>query len=146
MPDRPPPNVVPGSVGMAGPPRVVRIPLRSYPGEPLPFAPADVILQDGDVVYIESRTDDFFYTSGLFGGGQYQLPRDYDLDALGAVAIVQASTRNAAGPNNAVGGRSALNKDVTVGASKLIILRPQPDGTSLPIEVRRAFVVRTSDW
>lgn len=128
----PPPDV---ATGAGRPTQVVRIPLSGYPGEPLPFSPADVILHDGDIVYIESRSGDFFYTSGLFGGGQYQLPRDYDLDALGAVAIVQASLRNSNSPTKAIGGRSALNKDVTVGASKLIILRPQPDGTNLPIEI-----------
>lgn len=139
---------------LAGQQQITRIPLRGYPGEPPAFSPADVILQDGDVVFIESRATDFFYTSGLFGGGQYQLPRDYDLDALGAVAIVQASVRNTYAPTKAVGGRSALNKDVTVGASKLIILRPQPDGTNLPIEVdlydavhdpRQRVVIRPGD-
>lgn len=131
----PPPSgaFLPG--GPAGPAKVTRIPLRGYPGEPLAFSPADVLLYDGDVVYIESRAEDFFYTSGLFGGGQYQLPRDYDLDSLGAVAIVQASIRNSNSPAKSIGGGSALNKDVTVGASKLIVLRPQPDGTNLPIEI-----------
>jgi len=150
----PPSDGFGGSVGPAGPAKVTRIPLKGYPGEPLAFSPGDVILQDGDVVYIESRTEDFFYTSGLFGGGQYQLPRDYDLDALGAVAIVQASIRNSNSPTKAVGGRSALNKDVTVGASKLIILRPQPDGSHLPIEVdlydavhdpRQRVIIRPGD-
>lgn len=150
----PSPDFGAGFVGSNGPAKITRIPLKGFPGEPLPFTPADVVLQDGDVVYIESRSEDFFYTSGLFGGGQYQLPRDYDLDALGAVAIVQASSRNASAPTKAVGGRAALNKDVTVGASKLIILRPQPDGSHLPIEVdlydavhdpRQRVIIRPGD-
>ncbi len=124
-----------GPEGTLGGSRVVRIPLKVHPGEPLPFGPQDVLLQGGDVVYIESRAGDFFYTSGLLGGGQYLLPRDYDLDVLGAIAVAQARQSNMFGNTKVVGGRSALNKDVSVGASKLIILRPQPDGSTLPIEV-----------
>ena len=98
------------------------------------FGPADVILQNGDVVFIENRTTDFFFTSGLLGGGQYQLPRDYDLDVLGALSIVQGNPKGNI-QTKAVGGRSSLNKDVTVEASRLVILRPQPDGSTLPIEI-----------
>src|SRR5262249_35985874 len=61
---------------------VTRIPLRLRKGQPPPFRPEDVILQNGDVVYIPSRDADVFYTGGLLFTGQYALPRDYDLGVV----------------------------------------------------------------
>jgi hypothetical protein len=68
-------------------PSVVRIPLRIRPTEKLNFRPEDVVLYDGDIVYIEARDTEFFYTGGLLPGGQWPLPRDYDIDVLGAIAL-----------------------------------------------------------
>ncbi|MCA9067664.1 MAG: hypothetical protein KDA84_01990, partial [Planctomycetaceae bacterium] len=50
-------------------PEIIRIPMRVYPGEHLPFAEPDIILQDGDIVFVESRETEFFFTGGLLGGG-----------------------------------------------------------------------------
>lgn len=116
-------------------PTVIRIPLRRFPGEPWPLNPYDAILQDGDIVFIEARDTDFFYTGGLLGGGQYTLPRDYDINVLDAISIAELRGREPRGKSVAIGGVSALNQDVTVGASRVVILRKQPDGTRLPIEV-----------
>ena len=65
----------------------MRIPLRLPPGQTPTFKPEDIILESGDIVMIESREREVFYTGGLLGGGEYPLPRDYDLDVLGALAI-----------------------------------------------------------
>ncbi|OYW15933.1 MAG: hypothetical protein B7Z55_14515 [Planctomycetales bacterium 12-60-4] len=116
-------------------PTVIRIPLRQSPGETPQFCPEDVILQDGDIVFVESRETDFFYTGGLLGGGQYTLPRDYDINVLDAISIAESRGKNYWGNSKSVGGVSALNHDVTVGASKVIILRKNFDGSQLAIEV-----------
>ncbi len=71
-------------------PSIVTIPLRLPPGEVPTFRPEDIMLEEGDIVYIESRETEFFYTGGLLRGGQFPLPRDYDLDVLGAIAIAGA--------------------------------------------------------
>ncbi|HUT12956.1 MAG TPA: polysaccharide biosynthesis/export family protein [Thermoguttaceae bacterium] len=64
------------------------IPLRTGPGEPLvEFDQEDIILQEGDIVFIESNEGDVFYTGGLLPGYQFPIPRDYDLDILGAIAL-----------------------------------------------------------
>lgn len=122
------------AAGTMGGGHVVRIPLRVFPGQPLPFSEEDIILEDGDVVVIESRENDLFYTGGLLGGGEYRLPRDRDLDVLQAIALVQSSATQVL-PTRAVGGVAATNQDVTAGASDLIVLRTMPDGTQLPIKV-----------
>jgi len=69
-------------------PAILRIPLRLPPGEVPRFRPDDVVLQDGDIVLIESRETEVFYTGGLLGAGEFPLPRDYDLDALTALSMV----------------------------------------------------------
>ncbi|MDZ4688939.1 MAG: polysaccharide biosynthesis/export family protein [Planctomycetaceae bacterium] len=118
--------------------RVIRIPVRLGAGENVDITPEDVILHDGDIVFIESRETEVFYTGGLLGGGQYTLPRDYDLDVLGAIAIAQGGTGGGGGGSRGTqsqGGQSALNGDVSISASQVIILRPLCDGTQLTVQV-----------
>ena len=73
--------------GLIENPWVIRIPLRVPPGTVPNFDADDVVLHSGDIVQVESRDTEFFYTGGLLGGGQFPLPRDYDLDVLGALAL-----------------------------------------------------------
>lgn len=115
--------------------QIIRIPVRLHPGEVPQFTEQDVILQDGDIVFIESRETEIFYTGGLLGGGQYTLPRDYDLDVLGAVSIASGQVMMAGSTGNRVGGVSSLNQDVSVGASDVVILRQLPEGGQIPIKV-----------
>jgi hypothetical protein len=65
----------------------ITIPLRVRPGEMPNINPADVVLEEGDIVLIESRDTEVFYTGGLLPGGQYPIPRDYDLDVISAMSI-----------------------------------------------------------
>jgi protein involved in polysaccharide export with SLBB domain len=118
--------------------RIIRIPIRLGPEEHVDIRPEDVILEEGDILFIESRDTEVFYTGGLLGGGQYSLPRDYDLDVLGAIAVASGQRASGGGGTPAtmsVGGQSALNGDVSISASKVIVLRPLPDGTQIPIQV-----------
>ena len=123
--------------------RVVKIPVRLGPGDNVHFSEQDIILDDGDIVFIESRETEIFYTGGLLGGGQFTLPRDYDLDVLGAIAIAQAqNSSSGGGGGRSIGGRSALNQDVTISASQVIILRQLPNGSQVPIKVDLYDAVR----
>lgn len=120
-------------------PQVIKIPIRLSLNERPQFAPEDVILQNGDIVFIESRDTEIFYTGGLLGGGQFTLPRDYDIDVLHAISIAQGRTVGAggggAGISGGLGGFSALNQDVTISASSVVVLRQLPNGTQVPIKV-----------
>ena len=69
--------------------RTIRIPLRVQDCTPLNITEHDVELNDGDIIFIQSRDDEVFYIGGLLGGGQYTLPRDHDIDILEAIAIAQ---------------------------------------------------------
>jgi hypothetical protein len=117
-------------------PNVIRIPVRLGPGEDPRIDESQIILHDGDIVFIESRETEVFYTAGLLGGGQYTLPRDYDLGILEAVAIAEGRGGMAGtGLSRSIGGVSALNHDVANGASRLAILRTLPNGQRITIEV-----------
>ncbi len=117
---------------------IIRIPVRLGPGERTDITESDIILEDGDIVFIESRDTEVFYTGGLLGGGQYTLPRDYDLDVLAAIAIAQGRQNGGGGGSRAtqsIGGQSALNGDVSISASRIVVLRPLPDGTQIPVSI-----------
>ena len=79
----------------------VRIPLRARADDPLTFTEADIILAEGDTVYIEARDTEVYYTAGLMGGAQVPLPRDYDLRVIEAIAQVRGPLINGSFQNNA---------------------------------------------
>ncbi|QDT57195.1 hypothetical protein Pan44_52620 [Caulifigura coniformis] len=117
-------------------PNVIRIPIRLGAGETPNICEEDVTLYDGDIVFIESRESEVFYTGGLLGGGEYQLPRDRDLHVLEAVSIAQSRVGGGGGGTmSSSGGVSALNSDVTISPSRVIIRRRLEDGRIVPIEV-----------
>jgi protein involved in polysaccharide export with SLBB domain len=68
--------------------RILRIPLRYRPGQAPTLKPEDVLLQNGDIVFIEARDAELFYTGGLLPPGEYVLPRDHDLDVTEAIVRV----------------------------------------------------------
>jgi hypothetical protein len=74
----------------------IRIPLRLPPGAPLPFREKDTLLSDGDIVFLEARDEQIFFTAGLLPPGRYILPRDRDLDVIEAIAQVHGSLYNGA--------------------------------------------------
>jgi len=113
-------------------PGALRIPLSRSFSDPIRFSPQDVILEDGDIVMLESRDSDHFFTAGPLGGGQYALPRDRDLDIIDAVLLADSYSRSTQlnTPTRAIGGVSVLNRDVTVGASRVIVERKTPEGAT----------------
>jgi protein involved in polysaccharide export with SLBB domain len=111
--------------------QVVRIPLRVDPEEPLPFTQDDILLEDGDVVYLPPREIENFYTGGQLPGGKVPLPRDQDTDVLEAIALVNGTT-----------GGPATNASIfRTGPGNLypptqgLIVRKLPNGQQLRIRV-----------
>jgi protein involved in polysaccharide export with SLBB domain len=113
-------------------PSVLKIPMRLPPGVIPSFSPEDIILEDGDVIYIESRDAEVFYTGGLLPGGEFLIPRDYDLDVLGAMAMAGASV---GGQMNRGGGGFGIGSIGGVAPGALFILRKTPCGGQITIEV-----------
>jgi protein involved in polysaccharide export with SLBB domain len=81
------PGSDPASLAAPGSQRF-RIPLRYRPGHPPIIRPEDVILQSGDIILIEAREADVFFTGGLLPAGEYVLPRDIDLNVVEAIVRV----------------------------------------------------------
>jgi hypothetical protein len=127
-------------------PAIIRIPLRLPPGEVPTFTQDDIILNDGDIVYIQNRDREVFYTGGLLGGGEHPLPRDYDLDVLGAIAVVGKSVAgaNLAGaPGNAgFGGGFGAGSVGGVPPGQLYILRKTPCNGQITIAVDLTRAIR----
>jgi hypothetical protein len=114
----------------------VHIPTRWPAGEPVPFQPGDVVLHAGDVVFLEARTLDLFYTGGLLPSGERVLPRDYDLDVVEAVAQIQGTLLNGAfGGNNLTGQLINPRQIGNPSPSALTVIRRTPGGGQVPISV-----------
>ncbi|MBR4753411.1 MAG: polysaccharide biosynthesis/export family protein [Thermoguttaceae bacterium] len=118
---------------------VLRIPLRVAPGEQPPqLTSEDVTLYDGDVVYIQSREAEVYYTGGLLKGGVYPIPRDYDLDVMGAIATAGGTVGAAAGSSY-----SEANGKVSsiLPASRILVLR-EVNGRQYAIQIRQREMLR----
>ncbi len=113
----------------------LHIPLRLCAHQPLPFAPNDVILRDGDIVFIAPRDNDYFYTGGLLPGGQVPLPRDHDVDVVEAVALAQGSIGGPGGVSGVSVFRTGAGPGNIVPPTRVLIVRKLPHGQQIPIRV-----------
>jgi protein involved in polysaccharide export with SLBB domain len=146
-PDQFPYGVIPQ---VADETNVIKIPLRLKPGESPNFRPEDIVLRDGDIVYVDTRETDVYYTSGLLGGGEFPLPRDYDLDVLSAVSLTGRGV--AAAQQTNLGGLGGAVQSVQ--PTELILLRRIPGDRQLAIRIdlndaindpRQRILVRAGD-
>jgi protein involved in polysaccharide export with SLBB domain len=112
----------------------IRIPLKIKPGEQLPFGPQDVILHTGDVVYLEPRETEVFYTGGLLPGAEIPLPRDRDIDVMEAVAIANGSLGGLGGASAAV-FRAGAGPGNVIPPSRVVVVRKLPNGQEIMIRV-----------
>jgi hypothetical protein len=113
---------------------LIRIPLRVPCGEQPIIDPRDVILGDGDILFIESREREFFVTGGLLQGGMFPLPRDYDLDILEAIALATGSSLGPTGTNGAV-ANFQFRPGAIIPPSRVIVVRRLEDGQQIKIHV-----------
>ncbi|MCE2752030.1 MAG: polysaccharide biosynthesis/export family protein [Pirellula sp.] len=117
-------------------PSILKIPLRLPPGAIPEFGPENVVLEDGDIVYIESRDAEVFYTGGLLPGGEFKIPRDYDLDVLTAMALSGGGIsrqQNGGGGGGGMGGIGGMVGQVPPGM--LYVLRKTPCNGQITIAV-----------
>jgi protein involved in polysaccharide export with SLBB domain len=115
--------------------QVVRIPLRVRPGENVNIKPEDIVLKTGDIVFIEARPPEFFYTGGLLTTGQFELPRDYDLDVVEAVSEIRGPIISGAFAVSNLSGSLVLPGIGNPNPSLLTVLRRLPNGTQVPIRI-----------
>jgi hypothetical protein len=118
-----------------GPGETVRIPLRMKPGANPPFRAEDVVLHTGDVVFLEARDPDVFYTGGLLPPGEFVMPRDRDLDVVDAIAQVRGSLVNGAFAESNLSGALLEQGIGNPSPSLLTVVRRLPGCGSVPIRV-----------
>ncbi|MEZ6032682.1 MAG: polysaccharide biosynthesis/export family protein [Planctomycetaceae bacterium] len=120
------------------PPYVTRIPLRYNPANPPTFTKDDIILNEGDIVIIRSRDAETFITAGVLGGGEHQLPRDKDLDIIGAIAIAGGPLGSAGTGVGALGmrqGGGGNTSRTNCQPSEAIVVRELPCGSSIAMRI-----------
>ena len=117
-------------------PNIVRIPVRYYPEQPPTFSTEDIVLKTGDIVFVQSRDREQFYTGGAITGGSYLIPRDYDIDILQAVAIAGGSFGNGGtGLVRAGNSGGGGNNFTPIPPSRAIIVRKTCNGQTIAIRV-----------
>jgi hypothetical protein len=118
---------------------VTRIPLTYHPDDPPKFTQRDIVLQDGDIVMIEARDTEVFYTGGVLAGQEIALPRDYDLDVVGAIALAGGQIGGPGTGLGALGRGGQLNQirstNIGVPPSVCYVIRKTPGGGQIPIRV-----------
>jgi protein involved in polysaccharide export with SLBB domain len=115
--------------------RATRIPLRIFPDQPLTLREEDIILREGDILVIEARDTEVYYTAGIMGGGQFPLPRDYDLDVIQAIAQVRGPLINGSFSQNAFVAQAVNTGIGNPNPSLVTVLRRLSNGQQLPIRV-----------
>lgn len=122
--------------GMAGSGKdVVRVPLRVRPGEEPNIKPEDIILGSGDVVFIDYRPPELFYTAGLLPPGEHILPRDYDLDVVQAITRIHGPLVSGDFGVINFGGTIVLPGIGNPSSTLLTVLRQVPGGGQVRIRV-----------
>ncbi len=106
---------------------ITTVPTRRRAGENIRVGTTDARLNDGDVVVIEPRDTEVYYTGGLLGGGEFPLPRDRGIDVLEAIAT--------AGQSVGASGRNGFSIVPQRTPTELLILRPRPGQSQLAIRV-----------
>ncbi len=113
----------------------VRIPLRLPRGVTSDLKPEDILLQEGDVVLIEARTADVFYTGGFLPPGEHVLPRDYDLDVVKAIAAIGGPLVNGGINANNLNGNLSQEGLGEFSPRLVTVLRKTPCGGQITIIV-----------
>ena len=113
----------------------VRIPLRVNPGAPPLFKPEDVILKTGDIVFIEARLAEVYYTAGLLPAREVPLPRDVDITAVEAVTRCGGPLVNGGINSSNLSGQIVSRGLGHPSPSLLSVLRHTPDGRQVNIRV-----------
>ncbi len=111
--------------------RITKVPLKILSGQSISITPSEMILENGDVVFIPARDREHFFVGGVLNGQQVYLPRDYELDVIGAIAMAGGSP---AGPP---GGAlfSGQSPGAMLPPTRVLILRKIPGREQVMIHV-----------
>ena len=123
---------------------VATIPLRTKCGRLPLLSPEVLTLHEGDVLFLEARDREVFYTAGLLPAGEHILPRDRNLDVLEAIARVRGPLLNGAFSTNNLSGNLIASGIGSPSPSLLVVIRRTPEGGQVPIRVDLNQALRDS--
>jgi protein involved in polysaccharide export with SLBB domain len=115
--------------------QVIRIPMRLRTGEQPPFTADDITLRNGDIIFIEARDTEVFYTGGLLAPRQFILPRDFDLSVVDAVALAGGPLLNGINTQNNLSGAIIASGLGSPSPSCVSVLRRTKDRGQIVIRV-----------
>lgn len=123
-------------------PSVTKIPLRLSPYDPpLQLTQQDILLNTGDIIYIKGREAEVFYTGGLLPGKQIPVPRDYDLDVLGAIAMAGGSVAAAPGGSSSQSVNGGRGVGSIFPPTRVIVLRTiNGQQVSIKLNLKKALL------
>lgn len=118
--------------------QVISVPLVGCPGESTPYTQSNVILEEGDVVYLPRR-EEYFYTGGLIGGAKIPLPRDEDIDIIEAISLAQGSVGGPLGKSGFALANGTPGH--MVNPTRATVVRKLSDGRqfSIRVDLKRAM-------
>lgn len=120
--------------------KLIRIPLHVPIDQPLPFQRDDVVLGDGDVVFLPRRDGDVFLTGGLLGGGRFPLARDRDIDILEAIAVAAGNPLGPVGDmENVVQFRSGPGNIIPPSHAVVVRRRSETEQFKIQVDLRKAM-------
>jgi hypothetical protein len=115
--------------------QTIQIPIWLRPGEQPSFRPEDIVLQNGDVVYVQSRKTEYFYTGGILPPRAWPLPPDRDLNVIQAILVVGGYVVNGGFNTNNFTGATIQTGLGSPSPSLVTILRKTATGGQIPIRV-----------
>jgi protein involved in polysaccharide export with SLBB domain len=114
---------------------VIRIPLRAPSADLTWLRQEDVLLYNGDVVFLEARDLEVFYTGGLLPPGEFVMPRDRDLDVVEAISLVKGTLVNGAFSISSLTGAIIPPGIGGPSPSCLTVIRQAPGHNQIAIRV-----------
>lgn len=127
-------NAADSDMGMLGEP-ATRIPFRIYKDQHVSLSENDIILGNNDIVVVDRRKPELYYTAGLLPNREVLLPADYDLTLLEAIARVGGPLLNGAFGSNNISGAIVGGGIGGPSPSLASVLRKLPDGRQINIRV-----------
>ncbi len=112
-----------------------KIPLWVRPCDSPTFGPNDVLLYDGDVVFIRGRTSEIFYTGGLLAAGPVPLPRDHDVDIIEAISLANVGLGGVGGQSGVQVIKTGAGPGNILPPTRALIIRKLPNNQQVAIRV-----------
>jgi protein involved in polysaccharide export with SLBB domain len=116
-------------------PEIIRIPLKIRPGQQVNFSPEDILLHNGDIVTVQGREPEFFYTGGILPSGEFPLPTNYDLTVVEAVLKARGPVLNGGVNTSNINGLILSPGLGNPSPNLLTVLRKTP-GTNHQVMIR----------